>query len=260
MLGLLLVGAAAVIVGAMPVQRAYGQTNPVKLMKGVISDAKTGRPIDGGRLFVYTSTSTESIAFSKINPKTGFYQLILAPSTNYRFEIVSPRYHTTSFTVVSPAGNNYEETIRDLKVEPIPIGQLVYNGRPFASNSSTLTPNATLKGLVDMMKRERSVVITVTVMADMAAPAPKKPAAAKKPKKGAAPVAATAPTATVDPLRALVEQRTTALKDYFKAQGVSLARIQWVAVTTPARTKDADNVVAKITGVQSQGDSDDEDN
>src|SRR5688500_18154352 len=67
-------------------------TNPVKLIKGTVLDSRSGKPIDGGKVFVHVGANLEPVAQSRINPKTGAFQVVLGPSADYRFIIRSPRF------------------------------------------------------------------------------------------------------------------------------------------------------------------------
>jgi hypothetical protein len=236
------------------------QTNALKLIKGTIKDTKTGKPIDGGKVNVYQGSATETVSVSKINPRTGFYQLILSPNTEYRFEVVSPRFYTTNFTVKTSPGASYEESVKDFNMEPIPMGAVLYNGRPFEPGAAALADAGALKPVADMLKKQNSVAVTVTVIPELspkkATPAASKP---KKGKKGAA-VVPVATTTTADPAATLGEARVAALKNYFKSQGISTTRLGWdvkPAVPAPSgRGKGPDNVVIKISAIQDQDESD----
>jgi hypothetical protein len=246
---------AALIAGIAPA--AVAQTNALKLIKGTITDARSGKPIDGGKLNVYQGSSTETVSFSKINPRTGFYQLILNPNTDYRFEVVSPKFYTTNFTVKTAPGANYEESVKDFKVEPIPMGTVIYSGRVFEPGSATISDANALRGIVDILKKESAIGVTVTVIPELG-PQKKATPAPKKPKKGKAEPVVMAPPPIPSPSASLGEQRATALKNYFKGQGISTTRLGWdvrppVAGPT-GRAKGPDNVVVKISSIQDEND------
>ncbi|MBS1912006.1 MAG: hypothetical protein JST22_08480 [Bacteroidetes bacterium] len=246
---------------AVPHVAAFAQSNPVKLVKGTITDSKSGKPADGGRVNVYKGTATETFAFSKINPRTGAYQLILAPATDYRFEIISPRFYVGTFTMRSAEGNNYEESVHDFKLDPIPIGQVLLNAHLFDLGSPKLNVTPALQGVVDMMKKQSSVVVAVSVTPDMQVVSAARKPAAKKPKKGAAPAATepVAPAAGEDPAKVLGEGRVAALKTWFKSQGISTARLVFDLrpPVTLAKGKSADNVSIRISAVQTESESND---
>ncbi|MBC8145791.1 MAG: hypothetical protein H7X80_09395, partial [bacterium] len=140
-------------------------TNPVKLMKGVVFDAHSGKPIDGGRVFVHIGANPEPVALSRINPKTGAFQVVLGPSADYRFIIRSPRFLQGEKTVRTPSGSNYEEvTIPQFTVEPIPVGKALFMGRAFDVNSSALKVSTDLTKAMGFLKQSEAALITITVI------------------------------------------------------------------------------------------------
>ncbi len=125
----------------------------------------------------------------------------------------------------------------------------------FEPGSAKLLAQSNLQSVADLMNKQVGMVVGITLIADMPPAAAKKPAPAKKPKKGsAAPAAETTPQPPAgDPVKALLEERTAALRGYFKAQGISTARLQWDPRPTPVtvgKGKTMDNVTIKISGVQ----------
>lgn len=239
---------------------AAGQTGALKLFKGTITNSATGKPIDGGRLHVYEGSNPEPVTTSKINPSTGFYQVILSPATEYRFEVASIRFYHTEFTIRTPAGTNYEETVKDLKVDPIPMGTSIYSGVMFDPGSSKLNEDAELRSLVNVMKKERGVAVTITVTPDVLAAGSKK-STARRGKKGKA-ATEPAPGPTTD-FKQLGEARMAVIKNFLKQQGISTARLNWDlkegATLAPAKKKGQsypDNVVVRITSIQADDETD----
>jgi hypothetical protein len=213
--------------------------NGVKLFKGIVSNATTGKPIaGGGKIWVYQGSNLEPITNSKINPGTGFYQVILNPGTTYRFEFKSPSYFITSTSVTTPPGNEYEETVHDFTIDSIPVGQKIFSGRLFDPGSSQLKPTPELQKLVDLLQHEPGIKSSVTITPDALAPVTKpapKPKA-KKVKKGMPepPPPPPAPAAfTEDQFKALGGERSVALKNFMKDKGISVTRFEW---TTAAGT------------------------
>jgi hypothetical protein len=213
-------------------------TNGVTLFKGVVNDSKSGQPVDGGRVYVYQGTLEEPVTNSKINPGTGKYQVLLNPSTEYRFVFKSPKYYNTEIMVTSPPNNDYEEVVRDFTMEPIPVGSTIYSGRLFDPGSAELKISPEFQKLTDLMKREIGIMLGVVIIPDAMAPevrpAPKaKPAKKKKGKKGAAepaeaPVETPAPQAmTPEQLKALGQERAVAIRNHFKSLGISTTRLEW---------------------------------
>lgn len=247
---------------------ATAQTNPLKLFKGTITSSANGKPVDGGRLVVYQGSNPEPVTTSKINPGTGFYQVILSPATEYRFEVVSPRFYLTQFPVTTPPGTNYEETVKDLKVELIPIGNTLFSGRLFDPGSSKLEETDDFRKVIETMKKERAMAVTITLVPDIApaakkaAPPKKKP---KKGKKGEEPVAETPVVTVSDNSAQLGEARMAVVKNLFKQHGISTTRLTWdmkpVMTLQPASGKGKgakypDNVTVKITSIQADEEND----
>lgn len=242
-------GAIVISMLALAPALAGAQTNALKLVKGTVSSSATGAPVDGGRVAVYQGSNTEPVTTSKINPRTGFYQVILSPDIDYRFEIVSPKFYRTNITVKTPGGTNYEEIVKDLKAEPIPMGITLYSGNLFEPGSTTLKEDSKLRGVVDMLKKESAMGVTVSVVPDME-PAAKK-AAPKKGKKGKGVAETVADTPTMD-FTQMGDARVAALKNYFKQNGISTTRLKWSVlpgVTAQAKKK-TDNVMIKISSIE----------
>jgi hypothetical protein len=227
---------AAAIAVILSVPSSAQITNGVKLFKGVVNDTRTGQPVDGGRVWVYQGSLAEPVSNSKINPGTGKYQVILNPSTEYRFVMKSPKYYTSEVRITTPPGTDYEETIQDLTMEMIPLGSTIFSGRMFDPGASQFKVSPEFQKIVELMNRQKGIMVAVAITPDALAPEvkpvtpPKAPK--KKGKKGAAPVAAPAPepapvAMTEDQLKALGQDQAVAIKNYFKDQGISTTRIQW---------------------------------
>jgi len=257
---------AVVIAGVMIMPAiAAAQTNALKLVKGTITSSATGKAIDGGRLLVFSGSSPEPVTSSKINPGTGFYQVILSPATDYRFEVVSPRFYRTEFRVTTPGGSNYEESVKDLKVEMIPMGTSIYSGRLFEPGSSTLKEDPKLRDVVNILRKERAVVVTISVVPEMLASSAKKSPAPKKGKKGkGAAEPAPAPAPSMD-MAQIAEARVAVVKNFLKQQGISTTRLKWdvkagITVSKPAgkgkSQKYPDNVTIRITSIEDEEDND----
>ncbi len=251
---------------------ASAQGKALKLFKGTVTNAKTGTPIDGGRLLVFERSSSEPTIRSRVNPGTGAYQVVLDPGKEYRIRVISPRYYTVDIPVTTAPGATYEETVKNLALEPIPVGLMLFTGRLFEPGSSKLVESPALRSVVETLKKEGGIVVTITVVPDMLAAAAKKaaPAPKKKAKKGAAateppPVVPTAGMTTADQLKKLGEERAAVVKNLLKQQGISTTRLVWdikpgvELQPPPPRGKFAgypDNVIMKITALQEAEDSD----
>ena len=109
-----------------------------KLVKGVVTDAKTGKPIDGGNFLVFEGSGTEPAVRSRINSGSGAYQVVLNSGTSYRFRVVNPRYYSVELPYSTAQSTSYEEIVKNMALEPIPLGKVLFTGRMFEPGSSKL--------------------------------------------------------------------------------------------------------------------------
>lgn len=262
---LLAAGALLVASSSLALAQPPNPTNPVKLMKGVVNDSKTGRPIDGGKVYVYQGSGTKPFSQSRINPSTGAFQVVLGPSSDYRLVIRSPKFIPAEKTVRTPDGNNYQEVVMPaMTVDPIPVGTALFDGRAFDPNSAELKPSGELTKALEFLKASTSAMVTIAVIPDGPSSKPSakaKPAAKpKKRKKGSAatpvadPAPAPAPSGSVEEqLRTLAQSRAAAVKALFLKEGIALTRIKWQVPSTSAELAAVagrrQNLVITITGI-----------
>ncbi|MBC8146127.1 MAG: hypothetical protein H7X80_11135, partial [bacterium] len=215
----------------------------------------------------HIGANPEPVALSRINPKTGAFQVVLGPSADYRFIIRSPRFLQGEKTVRTPSGSNYEEVmIPQFTVEPIPVGKALFMGRAFDVNSSALKVSTDLTKAMGFLKQSEAALITITVIPDGPTPKPAakpaKPAKAKKGKKGAAvaPVAEVVTSSVDDQLRALAQSRAQAVKTMMTKEGISLTRIKWDVPETSAQLRAVagrkENLVIMISGIDVEEEED----
>ncbi len=207
---------------------------PVKLIRGRLINARTGAPVDGGRLWVFQGTLTEAVTNSRINPADGSFQVLLDASTEYRFNVVAPSYFRYDIPFVTPPeSDEYEEVDTTFKVPPIPIGEDLFSGRLFDVGSTQLAGTDRLAKTVDMLKRHPNVTVKVTLTPDVMGKPKVQPKATKKPKKSKKKKGATDEPPPPPPAEPTVDfgamglERQTALKNYFKSVGISVTRLTW---------------------------------
>ncbi len=212
------------LLSAAPLLQA--QSNPVKLVKGVITDAKDGTPVDGGMITVYRNGSTDVANTSRISHEGG-YQVILGPATDYRFVVDSPHYHNRTFMVTTPPGGNYEETIQDFTLDAITIGRVVYQGRLFDVGSTDLLSDPAFVRALDTLSRKASIIFTVWTAAD--------------------------DTRDLDAAdaKAMARERARAIKEAIKEQNISLVRIRWALSDTAVSAQEA-NAKLTITAINDE--------
>jgi hypothetical protein len=215
------------------------ETNPVKLVKGVITDTKTKKPVDGGMVFAYIGSGNEPAVRSRINPKTGAYQMILNPGTLYRLRIEAPSYYGTDISYTSPAGYAYEETEKNFTVKALPIGSAIFSGKVFGKGTAQVSPSGDFNKAVEFMKSNRFTTLTVTVATESAP--------GKKPKKKKSSSTTSAPRENEDAGKTLATQRIEALRNYLSARDIDTGRITWK--TAAKMKKKSSDVSIELTGV-----------
>lgn len=208
---------------------AEAQNNPVKLVKGVITVHGSDTPTSGGMVTVYRVGSDKVANTSKIS-RSGEYQVILDPETEYRFVVDSPYFYNDEFTLTTPPESTYEETIRHFSVRPIELGRVLYSGRLFAPGSSELKVTAAFGSALDSLAEKRSIVFTIGVTADASE---QLDAAAAK---------------------ALARERARAIREAIKERGISLTRIRWDLPEAPTATTAA-NASLTITAIDDEDDA-----
>jgi hypothetical protein len=237
----------AIIIMAVAAVTASAQTtNPVKLVKGIVSDATTGKPVDGGMIFAFEGGATEAAVRSRINPKTGAYQMILSPATRYRLRIEAASYYSTEIPFTAPSGNEYQESEKNFSVKAIPMGTSIFSGQVFSVGSNQVKATPEFRKAVEFIKTQPYVTVNVMVANDPPAGA----SAAKRKGKGS-----TAPTAAKSTAPGPAG-RADAVRNYLTGLGINVERvtISTVPTITPtiARKKGVsslDNVAIVVTGV-----------
>jgi hypothetical protein len=234
----------AIIIAVLAFMPGVAQeTNPVKLVKGIVTDAASGRPVDGGMIFAFEGSSTDPAVRSRINPKTGAYQLILSPSVRYRFRIEAASYYATDIPFTSPSGNEYQESEKNFSVRPLPIGTSLLSGQIFAAGSDQVKTTTELRKAAEFIKAQPYMAVSIMVAGDP-------PAAAKKGKGGASSSAGPPPSASP------ATGRANALRGYLTGLGINLERVTistvpkiTAAIAKKKGVRPSDNVAIVITGV-----------
>lgn len=254
--------------------------NPIKLIRGLVLDTKTNKPVGAGKVWAFETEGTNisrSVNNSKINGNTGEYQMILDPQTMYRFRLKTPGYFITDIYYCTPDDLNYQEVDTNIYLEQIPVGAQLFSGRLFEPGSAVLQPTPKLYEIEKMLKINGAVVVGITVIPDVkSAPPPPPPAPvkkakpAKKGKKGAVtteapppPPAPVQPEMTEDQKKELARQRLTAIKEYMKAAGISVTRLEWTLADPVTLSWNAtslpDNISIVIKAINPDEDDDDTD-
>ena len=118
-------------------------SNPITILKGTITDALTGKPLQAD-LVVVDNDKNETIAEMKSNSSTGKYLIILPSGKNYGLAVEKQDYmfHSENFDI--PASTDYQEIIKDVELKKIAIGtKIVLKNVFFDFDKATLRPEST---------------------------------------------------------------------------------------------------------------------
>ena len=225
------------------------------LLKGIITDTKTGKPV--GTNYEITDQSGNKVADAKSNPRTGEYSSALKPGASYSiffygFDILKS---TKQFTL-QPA-SQYQEIEMNFSVDKLESGMELYSLSAFQNGSNELTAEAkaAIEDTKAILKGNRNLHIEITILPDMAAPRYEQPAAPKvdkKKKKGSEPPPQPIllnPTERIALNPAVQTQRADAVKALFGDAKVQLGRVNFVI----DQSKDAAQDLKKSTLIISVG-------
>jgi len=118
-------------------------TNPITILKGTITDALTGKPLEAN-LVLTDNDKNKTIAEMKSNSSTGKYLIILPSGKNYGLAVEKQDYmfHSENFDI--PASTDYQEIVKDVELKKIAIGtKIVLKNVFFDFDKATLRSEST---------------------------------------------------------------------------------------------------------------------
>ena len=100
------------------------KSTAITLLKGVVTDEKTGQPVEAVISLIDNSTGKE-IANFKSNSKTGKYLVTLPSGKNYGIAVKNDNYlfHSENFDI--PLSSNYQEITKDVTLKSIAVGSKI---------------------------------------------------------------------------------------------------------------------------------------
>lgn len=113
-------------------------TAQVTLLKGVITDINTKKPL-AATVEIVDNSRNEVVASLTANSATGKYLVSLPSGKNYGIAVKMDGYlfHSENFDI--PAGANYQEVVKDVEMKPIVVGStIVLKNIFFDYNKATL--------------------------------------------------------------------------------------------------------------------------
>jgi len=134
------------------------------LLKGVITDAKTGNPLEA-TIEVVDNQKNEVIASFKSNSATGKYLISLPSGKNYGIAVKADGYlfHSENFDI--PASSVYQEIEKNVALNKIEVGQkIILNNIFFDTAKSDLRTESTneLENLLKLMNDIATLKIEIS--------------------------------------------------------------------------------------------------
>ena len=193
-------------------------SNPITILKGTITDALTGKPLESNLVLV-DNDKNEVISEMKSNASTGKYLIILPSGKNYGLAVEKEDYmfHSENFDI--PPSTDYQEVTKDVELKKIAVGtKIVLKNIFFDFDKATLRPESTaeLARLLDLLNDVPNLKIEISGHTDS---------------KGAD-----------DYNKKLSERRAKSVTDYLIAKGIAADRLRSAGYgeERPIATNDTD--------------------
>ncbi|MDF1550181.1 MAG: OmpA family protein [Bacteroidales bacterium] len=118
------------------------QYTRMTVVKGIVTDFNTGRPIEATIELVDNATG-KTVKETKSNINTGSYLITLPSGKNYGFSVNADNYMFHSENFVVPEASGYREIFKDVALQPMSAGSkiILYNTF-FESGKSNLRPES----------------------------------------------------------------------------------------------------------------------
>lgn len=214
------------------------------LLQGKLLDEKTGQPVEA-RYIIATPSGKNLKGKSTAD---GSFKQVLNAGESYTITFNDYNIMKTVSEFSMPASDKYYEEKKEFRVRVFRSGDQLLTLVGFDKGKASVTASATaeLKKIVDIMKENRSLEISVTVAADEL---PKKEAAkpkAKKQKKGKK-SEDTAPAPAANDAAAVVQARVDELRKQIEQMDAAVAkRVKYINSTTPSATATLVVVVGEV--------------
>jgi outer membrane protein OmpA-like peptidoglycan-associated protein/YHS domain-containing protein len=192
--------------------------NAVTLLKGVISDAITQKPLEA-EIILIDNTLNAEIATFKSNSKSGKYLVTLPSGKNYGIAVKAEGYlfHSENFDI--PLSASYQEVVKDVQLKNVQVGQkIVLRNIFFDFDKATLRPESTneLERLIKLLTDVPTLKIEISGHTD---------------NKGSAQYNQT-----------LSESRSKSVVEYLISKGIAKERLEYkgYGLTQPIAPNDSD--------------------
>ncbi|MFI5150116.1 MAG: OmpA family protein [Bacteroidia bacterium] len=194
------------------------KTTALTILKGVITDALTGKPLEA-TIELVDNQRNEVIASFKSNSVSGKYLVTLPAGKNYGIAVKAEKYlfHSENFDI--PASSAFQEVTKDIALNNLAVGtKIVLRNIFFDFDKSTLRPESTneLERLTKLLQDVPTLKIEISGHTD---------------NKGSA-----------EYNQKLSENRAKAVVDYLTGKGIAADRLQFkgYGLTQPMAPNDND--------------------
>lgn len=137
---------------------------PVVIVKGIVRDSKTNKPI-GAKIVYYDFKTNEEMGIAHSNPVTGEYEIVLPLNKVYSLYADKQSYYAIQDRLDLTKTKAFEEVEKDLYLTPIEIGQsaqmknvLFHRGTPNLTSGSY----AELNKLAQLLEENQTMKIEVS--------------------------------------------------------------------------------------------------
>ena len=119
--------------------------NKVTILKGIVSDAVSGKPVEA-KIELIDNEKSEVFASFNSNSKTGKYLVSLPSGKNYGLAVKAEGYLFHSENFIIPESAAYQEITKNIKLKKIEIGStIVLKNIFFDFDKATLRPESTVE-------------------------------------------------------------------------------------------------------------------
>jgi flagellar motor protein MotB len=156
----------------------FNSPESVILVKGILIDSKTGKPI-GAKIIYERLSDGKEIGVTRSNPETGEYEILLPAGQLYGVRAEAEGHISSSQNLdLRNAAKDGAVQHKDITLDPIEIARIepdatiTLNNIFFAFNKATLKPESfsELDRIVDLMKKEKTMTVEISGHTDSSGP------------------------------------------------------------------------------------------
>lgn len=156
-------------VGADDVKKVHASSRarfitPLILVKGVVSDHETHKPL-GGKVIVVDNESGETVSESDANEATGEYLVVLPSGKNYGISVNAPDYLFSSENFYLPNNNEFKEFVKNIELKRAVSGaKMVLRNIFFDTDKSDLRKesNVELGKLLKLLQEQPNLKLEIS--------------------------------------------------------------------------------------------------